>query len=67
MLYTRGESMKVGDDNGSSGVEKEDVYKSKEEKPVMASLSESYSKLDVILVNTNKHSSCPASYHLLTI
>jgi len=59
--------MEVDNDNDSSYVEVEDIYKSKEEKLVIASLSELYFKLDVILVNTNKHSSCSALHHLLTI
>jgi len=67
MLYTRDELMEVDNDNYNSGIEGEDIYKSKEEKPVMASLSESYFKLDVILVNTNKHSFCSTLHYLLTI
>jgi len=67
MLYTRDELMEVDNDNYNSGIEGEDIYKSKEEKPVMASLSESYFKLDVILVNTNKYSFCSTLHYLLTI
>ena len=54
-------------DVGSNGVKEENVYRNKEEKLVLVLLSESYSKLDAISVDTSGHSSCPILYYLLTI
>jgi len=47
-------------------VGKEDIYKNKEKKLVLASLSELYFKLNVISVDVSGYSSCPTSHYLLT-
>ena len=42
------------------------MYKNKEEELVLALLSELYSRLDTILVNTNLYSFCPILHCILT-
>jgi len=46
-----------------SSVGEEDMYKDKKEKLIL--VSELYSELDTILVDTSRHSFCPISYYLL--
>ena len=48
-----------GDDDGGSGNSGEDVYNGKT-KPVLVSVSDSYSDDDTILVSDSKYSSYPA-------
>ena len=48
-------------------MEGKDVYDSKREEPVLASLSELYSKLDAISVGVSRPSSYLTSHYLLTI
>ena len=43
----------VGDDESSGGIGEKDIYNSKREKLVLASLSESYSELDAISIDTS--------------
>ena len=52
--------------NGGGGVGGENIYKGRAE-PVLVSLSDSYSKLNLIFVGISRPSSCPTSHYLLTI
>jgi len=65
-LYCRSNDIGEGDDNGSGGNDRDDIYKDNQEKPVLASLSDLYSKLEIILVGASRFSSCPISHYLLT-
>ena len=56
----------IGNSNNSGGVGEDDVYISSGEEVVLASLSDLYSELDVISVDTGRLSSCPILHHLLT-
>ena len=44
-----------------------DIYKSNRKKLVLVLLSDSYSKLEIILINVNRSSSYSVLYFLLTI
>jgi len=57
----------IGNGVKDSGMEGEDVYNSKREESVLASLSELYSKLDAISIGVSGLSSYLISHHLLTI
>ena len=50
----------------SSGIEKENVYNSNKEEPILASLLDSYSELKAISINASRPSSCPTLHNLLT-
>ena len=56
----------ISDGKSSSGIGGKDIYNSKEKKPVLALLSELYSELNIILVDTSEYSSCLILYYLLT-
>jgi len=56
----------IGENIKGSGVEEENMYKSKEEELALTSLSELYSELNAILVDASKHFSYFTSYCLLT-
>ena len=49
----------MGDDDGGGGDGGDDVYKGKAE-PVLVSVSDSYSKDEIILVGDSRYSSYPA-------
>ena len=57
----------MGEGDNSYGVGGDDIYIDNEEKVVLASLSNSYSELDVISVDASGLFSCPTLYYLLTI
>ena len=59
MLYEGSESMGNGDDDCGSGEGGKDVYKGKTE-PVLVSVSDSYSKDEIISVCGSRPSSSPA-------
>ena len=65
MIYSSG---KIGEseDDGRSSIGKDDVYSSKGEEPVLASLSDLYLELEIISVNINGPSSYPTLHYLLT-
>jgi len=65
IIYSSSEISK-GENDGGGSVGGDDVYSSKEEEPVLASLSNSYSELEVISVDCSGLSSCPILHHLLT-
>jgi len=50
----------------SSGIEKENVYNSNKEEPILASLLDSYSELKAISINASRPSSCPTLHNILT-
>jgi len=64
MLYCENKSINKSNKNDSNRIRGSKVYKDKEERLMLAELC---SKLDSILVNTSRHSSCPVSHYLLTI
>jgi len=53
-------------DVGSSSIRRGEVYKRKEEEPVLASLSDLYSELDKISVGASGFLASLTSHHLLT-
>ena len=59
LWYDGGESMNVSEDDDGGGMGGDDVYRGKT-KPVLVSVSDSYSEDDVILVGDSRYSSYPA-------
>ena len=62
VLYDRGELM--GDVDADIGGN--NIYNNNGENLVLASISDSYSKLEAILVSASRFSSCLILYYLLT-
>ena len=65
LYYGRGE-IGDGDDDSSDRVGRDNVQSGKEEKLVLASISNLYSKLKEISVGTSGPSSCSTLYYLPT-
>jgi len=58
--------VEVGVEVGSGSMERDEVYKGKEEKLILASLSDLYSKLVKISIGTSRLSTGLTSHYLLT-
>jgi len=55
----------MGNGNSSSSISEEEVYKDKEEVPVLVLLSDLYSELEVISVSVSRPSFCSILHYLL--
>ena len=67
LYYIRGELIGKNIKDSNSSIEEDDIYKSSREKLVLVLLSDSYSKLEIILVSISRLSSYSVLYFLLTI
>jgi len=66
-LYCKSGDIGESDDDGSSSSKEDNIYKSSREEPMLASLSDLYLELEVILVSANRSSSCSISHCLSSL
>ena len=62
----RGELIGKNVKDNNSSIKENNIYKSNRKKLVLVLLSDSYSKLEIILINVNRSSSYSVLYFLLT-